>query len=180
MQHKHFSLNLLLLVFYLICCLSLAIVLYFILLLPFSLCLTLSHCGAPMSRLPVRQRGPGGSNELNYWEHKNAAANGSWINTLAKLLLQLPLLPQGIKLETLRWKMRHLEATAATFSGAEPQFRHTRSDQSFGVQRDNLIMILVIYLTVETAWCKNWQTPLIPWIVCKCINLTLYTMLWET
>lgn len=77
--------------------------------LSLSLCSTLSHCIAPVSRLPARQRGPGGSNQLNYWEHKNAAANGSWINTLAKLLPRLPLLPQGIKLEILRWRMQRLE-----------------------------------------------------------------------
>lgn len=76
---------------------------------------TLSHCIAPVSRLPARQCGPGGSNQLNYWEHKNAAANGSWINTLAKLLPRLPPLPQGIKLKILRLRTQRLEATAEAF-----------------------------------------------------------------
>lgn len=111
----HLSLHLSL-IFYMICFSSLHIVLYFtrslfLSLLPHSL----SRRIAPVSRLPARQRGPGGSNQLNYWEHKNAAANGSWINTLAKLLPRLPLLPQGIKLEILRLRMQRLEATAEAF-----------------------------------------------------------------
>lgn len=127
-----------LLIFYLICFSSLTIVLHFTLHLPLllslslsphGLCLTLSHCIAPVSRLPARQCGPGGSNQLNYWEHKNAAANGSWINTLAKLFPRLPLLPQGIKLKILRLRMWELEATAKALSGPEPQLWHARTIQ---------------------------------------------------
>lgn len=78
---------------------------------------------------PRQQCGPGGSNQLNYWEHKNAAANGSWINTLAKLLPRLPLLPQGIKLKILRLRMQWLGAIAVALSWTEPQLWHTRAIQ---------------------------------------------------
>lgn len=61
--------------------------------LPTSVSLSLHSSSEPTPRQAVRPRG--GSNQLNYWEHKNAAANGSWINTLAKLLLWLPLAAMG-------------------------------------------------------------------------------------
>ena len=112
---------------------------------------TLSHCIAPVSRLPARQCGPGGSNQLNYWEHKNAAANGSWINTLAKLLPRLPLLPQGIKLEILRLRTRRLEATAEALSGAEPRLWHPgrpKAIRATGSEPDSDSCDL---LTMETA-----------------------------
>lgn len=133
------------------------IFLCFCLPLSLSLCLTLSRCIAPVSRLPARQCGPGGSNQLNYWEHKNAAANGSWINTLAKLLPRLPLLPQGIKLKILRLRMQRLEATAEALSGAGPQLRHTPGHtKDFGVQGASLMVVLVIYWQqVDGARIKN-------------------------
>lgn len=81
----------------------------------------LSHSIAPVNWLPVRQCDPRGSNQLNYWEHKNAAANGSWINTLAKLLPWHPLLPRGIKLKILRLRMQWLGAPHAALFAAEPQ-----------------------------------------------------------
>lgn len=64
---------------------------------------------------PRQAERPKGSNQLNYWEHKNAATNGSWINTLAKLLLWLPLLPRGIRLEILRLRTPCLEVTVEIF-----------------------------------------------------------------
>lgn len=65
--------------------------------LPPSISLSLHSSSEPTPRQAVRPRG--GSNQLNYWEHKNAAANGSWINTLAKLLLRLPLAATGHQAE---------------------------------------------------------------------------------
>lgn len=59
-------------------------------------------------------RRPGGSDRLNYWEHKNAAANGSWINTPAKLLPRLPLLPRGVGLETQRTRTMTRTMTRTT------------------------------------------------------------------
>lgn len=111
--------------------------------------LSLSHCVAPVSWLPVRQCGPRGSNQLNYWEHKNAAANGSWINTLAKLLPWHPLLPRGIKLKILRLRMQTLEAIAVALFVAMTHLGHPKA---LGVQRANLTVIVVIY------GCKNWHT----------------------
>lgn len=64
---------------------------------------------------PCQAERPRGSNQLNYWEHKNAATNGSWINTLAKLLLWLPLLPRGIRTEILRLRTPCLEDTVEIF-----------------------------------------------------------------
>lgn len=126
--------------------------LFFILFsLPLSLSSTRSHCIAPVSRLPARQCGPGGSNQLNYWEHKNAAANGSWINTLAKLLPRLPLLPQGIKLKILRLRMQRLEATAEALSEgwAAVTTRPGRPGGFFRVQRADIDACDL--LTVEAA-----------------------------
>lgn len=124
--------------------------LFFILLsLSLSLYSTLSHSVAPVSRLPVSQCDPRGSNQLNYWEHKNAAANGSWINTLAKLLPWHPLLPRGIKLKILRLRMQRLEAIAVALFVA---MIHSGHPKAFGVQRVNLIVIVVIY------GCKNWHS----------------------
>lgn len=124
--------------------------------LHFSLSLSLSlHSSSELTpRQAVQPRG--GSNQLNYWEHKNAAANGSWINTLAKLLPRLPLLPQGIKLKILRLRMQRREAMVEVFVwGWGTVMTRPGHRKDFWVQRANLIMILVIYWWQRY---KNWRT----------------------
>lgn len=120
--------------------------------LPLSLSLHSSSELTPRQAVQPR----GGSNQLNYWEHKNAAANGSWINTLAKLLPRLPLLPQGIKLKILRLRMQRREAMVEVFVwGWGTVMTRPGHRKDFWVQRANLIMILVIYWWQRY---KNWRT----------------------
>lgn len=148
----------------------LAIVLHFSL----SLSLSLHSSSEPTPRQPVQPRG--GSNQLNYWEHKNAAANGSWINTLAKLLPRLPLLPQGIKLKILRLRMQRREAMVEVFVwGWGTVMTRPGHRKDFWVQRANLIMILVIYWRQMQQRYKNWRT-----IECLSQPILLYILKQDT
>lgn len=123
--------------------------------LPPSVSLSLHSSSEPTPRQAVRPRG--GSNQLNYWEHKNAAANGSWINTLAKLLLRLPLAATGHQAE-------NTEAEDAVSRGYGWGFiwgwgtvmTRLGHPQYFGLQGANLIMILVIYWQQMQQWYENW------------------------
>lgn len=88
-HHKHYcisSFTCFLLIFYssCCCCFSCHCSLFSSASLPLALSPGLSVHSS--SELTPRQAVQPRSTQLNYWEHKNAAANGSWINTLAKLL----------------------------------------------------------------------------------------------
>lgn len=141
---------------------------------PSFLSLSLHSSSEPTPRQPVQPRG--GSNQLNYWEHKNAAANGSWINTLAKLLPRLPLLPQGIKLKILRLRMQRREAMVEVFVwGWGTVMTRPGHRKDFWVQRANLIMILVIYWRQMQQRYKNWRT-----IECLSQPILLYILKQDT